>query len=211
MKKKLLCAFFLLSLIPASAQVTLKPGIRAGANFSTITNTELDTKTDFYIGAYAALKLSRFYTMQPEITYSRQGAEGNISTYVNQYDYNTGYDTSYYTTNNVDLELQYISLALINKFTLTNSFNIHVGPTFDIIANKRPYINADVDLGITAGVGCTLPIGLTIEARVKKGIIDVIDNYYYDYNNNYNDYGSPTNLVFSIGASYSFDVTGSTK
>jgi hypothetical protein len=204
MKKTVLFAFFLLSVFSATAQVTLKPGIRAGANFSTLTNTGLDTKTDFYVGAFAALKLTRFYTMQPEITYSRQGAEGQLR----YTDYN-----GYADYQNVDIELQYISLALVNKFTLTDNFNVHLGPTFDIIANSPGSLNADVDLGLTAGVGYTLPFGLTIEARVKKGIINTLDEYYYDYDYNYNDYGwgNTTNLVFSVGVSYSFSVTGATK
>lgn len=211
MKKSLLIAFLLVSAFSATAQVTFRPGIRAGANFSTITDTDLDTKIDFYIGAFGAIRLSRFYTMQPEITYSRQGAKGTISTYVNQYDYNTGYDTSYYASQNVDFELQYIALALINKFTLTDSFNVHLGPTFDIIANSPRYLNADVDLGITAGAGYTTPFGLSIEARVKKGFVDILDSYYYGNNYSYDSYDSPTSLVFSVGVSYSFKVTGSTK
>lgn len=205
MKKTLLFAFFLLSVFSATAQVTIKPGIRAGANFSTLTNTDLDAKTDFYVGGFAAIKLTKFYTMQPEVTYSRQGAEGQLRVT----DYN-GYTTS----RNADIELQYISLALVNKFTLTNSFNVHLGPTFDIIANSPGYLNADVDLGLTAGVGYTLPFGLTIEARVKKGVINVLDDYYYnDYNYSYDNYGwdNATNLVFSLGVSYSFNVTGATK
>lgn len=204
MKKTLLFAFFLLSAISATAQVTIKPGIRAGANFSTLTNTDLDAKTDFYVGGFAAIKLTKFYTMQPEVTYSRQGAEGQLRTSDNNG--NTIY-------RNADIELQYISLALVNKFTLTDNFNIHLGPTFDIIANSPGYLNADVDLGLTAGVGYTLPFGLTIEARVKKGIVNVLDDYYYNYDYNYNDYGwdNSTNLVFSVGVSYSFKVTGATK
>lgn len=202
----------LFTIIAAKAQVTLRPGLRAGANFASITDTGLDTKTDFYIGGFAALKISRFFTVQPEINYSRQGGKGPINTYVYQYDYNTGYDSSYYTTQNVSVDLQYVSLSIVNKFTFTDEINVHVGPVFDILANSPVYANADVDLGITAGVGYTLPFGLTVEARVKKGLVDVLDDYFltggYGYSDNYDN---TTNLVFSIGASYSFSVTGSTK
>jgi Outer membrane protein beta-barrel domain len=206
MKKALLLAFFALTAFFANAQVTVKPGIRGGVNFSSLTNSDFDTKTDFYVGTFAAVKLTRFYTLQPEITYSRQGAEGKL--YYEYYDSNTG--NYVYDQRNVDVELQYIALALINKFTLTDSFNIHVGPTFDIIANSPEYVDTDVDVGITAGLGYTLPFGLTIEARVKKGFVDVMNDYDYDYSYD-GEYGNMTNLVFSVGLSYSFKVTGSNK
>ncbi|QEE48598.1 PorT family protein [Flavobacterium alkalisoli] len=204
MKKKLLFAFFMLGLFAASAQVTFKPGFRAGANFSRLTNTDLDTKTDFYVGAIGALKLTRFYTLQPEIGYSRQGAKGDL------YFYDSYYGESY--TENVDIKLEYVTLTLINKFTFNDAINFQVGPTFDIGTNVDNRYQNDVDLGITAGIGYTLPFGLSIEGRVKKGIADVLDTYYYsDGSNYYYEDHSNTNLVFQVGISYTFDVKGASN
>lgn len=203
MKKTLLFAFLMLAAISAEAQVTFKPGLRAGVNFSQITNTDLGNKTDFYVGAFGALKLSRFYTLQPEINYSRQGGKGNIIVY-------DGLQNA--ESRNVDISLNYISLSAMNKFTFSDEFNLHVGPTFDIITNSKNNYSTEVDMCIAAGIGYTLPMGLTIEARVKKGIIDVVDSYYTgNYYNSLSDYGSTTNLVFSVGLSYSFEVKGATK
>lgn len=200
MKKTLLFACLLLAAISAEAQVTFKPGIRAGANFSRITNTELNNKTDFYIGAFGALKLTRFYTLQPEINYSRQGGKGDIYLY--------NFDSQSYDRKNIDVSLNYISLSAMNKFTFSDELNLHIGSTFDIITDSRSYNSTEVDMCIAAGIGYTLPMGLTIEARVKKGIINVVD-YYSE--GNYNNYGTNANLVFSLGLSYSFDVKGATK
>ncbi|MEZ0130174.1 hypothetical protein AB9T88_10605 [Flavobacterium sp. LBUM151] len=72
-----LLAFF--AFAKTQAQVTFRPGIQAGINISKITDSGLDSKTDFYIGAFGALKLSKFYTLQPEITYSKQGGKGTAS------------------------------------------------------------------------------------------------------------------------------------
>lgn len=203
MKKTLLFAFLLLAAISAEAQVTFKPGLRAGVNFSQITNTDLGNKTDFYVGAFGALKLSRFYTLQPEINYSRQGGKGNIIVY-------DGLQNA--ESRNVDISLNYVSLSAMNKFTFSDEFNLHVGPTFDIITNSKNNYSTEVDMCLAAGIGYTLPMGLTIEARVKKGIIDVVDSYYTgNYYNSLSDYGSTTNLVFSVGLSYSFEVKGATK
>ena len=204
MKKTLLSVIVLICSLTAVAQVTIKPGVRGGINFARLTNTDLDTKTDFYFSAFGALKLSRFYTMQPEIGYSRQGAEGTMTYY-------DSFEDIYYTEN-LNVKLEYVTLTFINKFTLTDSFNIHVGPTFDIGANTRSEYVDDIDLGITAGIAYTLPFGLAVEARIKKGLVDVMDDYYYNDNDYYyGDDNVNSNIVFQVGLSYSFDVTGTNK
>jgi len=204
MKKILLLSALFFAAVSVQAQVTFRPGVRGGLNIANISGTDLDAKADFYIGAFGALKLSRFYTLQPEATYSRQGGKGDVSLY----DYNTGN----YNRQNIDLSLQYISLSALSKFTLSDSFNVHVGPTFDIITSSGRYTYNDVDLGVTAGVGYTLPMGLTIEARVKKGFVEAVDTYYYNDGDDYYYNGNTgTNLVFSLGVSYSFDVKGASK
>lgn len=186
----------------ASAQVTFKPGIRAGANLSRITQSDFDTRSDFYVGGFGAIKFTRFYTLQPEINYSRQGGKGEGTFY----DWNTSTNIPF----KGDIEIQYLSFGLINKFTFNDAINIHVGPFFDFETGSNVNTNAEVDLGITAGVGYTLPFGLTIEARVKKGLIDVLESDDYSdfyYTDNYN-----TNFMFQLGLSYSFGgLTGTTK
>jgi len=60
MKKILLIALLFFAAVSVGAQVTLRPGIRAGANLSSITGTDLDSKLDFYIGGFAALNFQSF-------------------------------------------------------------------------------------------------------------------------------------------------------
>lgn len=195
-----LMAVCLLTAFAAQAQVTFKPGIRGGVNFASIRQTDFDSRTDFYVGGLGAIKFSRVYTMQPEITYSRQGAQGEIG-YMNP-------DTGVMSRVDTDIEIQYLSFALMNKFTFSEKFDVHVGPTLDFETGSNVNTNVEFDMGIMAGVGYTFPFGLTLEARVKKGIIDVLEtddyedddfDFAYDYN---------TNFVFQIGGSYTFDITG---
>lgn len=168
------------------AQVTFSPGLRGGANFSHFTkgndyysnnsnysSVNYDTHTDFYIGFYGALKLSRFYTLQPEIDYSAQGSNSN-----------TG-----------DFNVDYLSVEVINKFTFSDKFNIHFGPTLDFVVSKDFNTEADVDMAFVLGAGYNFTPNFGVEARVKKGIINVI---YDDVNH--------TNVVFSLGATYTFDI-----
>lgn len=193
MKKTLFTALLCLAVIVESqAQVSFKPGVRAGANFSKLTQLESSFKTDFYVGAYAGLQIGRFYTLQPELTYSNQGGAD-----MELMNYNDG------TLERGQIDISYVSLAVINKLHFSDRVNFHLGPMFDIQTGRNPYTNAEVDIAFTAGLGFTIVDGLAIEGRIKKGIVDVVDSY-YSYSNspyvgNYN-----TNFLFQLGLSYTF-------
>ena len=194
-KGLLVLLFLFFGLVQVKAQVTFKPGLRGGANFSHFSkgsnyyyadpydlsspgnsNIQYETKTDFYLGFYGALKLAKHYTLQPEINYSSQGSKYRSS------------------TSNVDLNVDYMSFGVMNKFTFGDRFNLHVGPTLDFVVNKDFRTETDLDMAFVLGAGISLTRNFGIEGRVKKGIIPVIDfgNYH-------------TNVVFSIGGTYTFD------
>lgn len=207
MKKITLLVVSLIAL-GASAQVTVKPGVRAGLNLSTFTNTDFDRKADFYVGGFVAIKLAKFYTLQPELNYTRQGAKGT------EYYYSSDFDpiaTTY--SRDVDYSLQYVSLGIMNKFNIVNGFHAIVGPTLDFkVGDNFPgYIGNElvgVDLGLNGGLGYTLPMGLTIEARYKLGLVDIFGNNfdedYYDEDNNGNYDDVILNSLVQLGVSYSF-------
>lgn len=180
-------------IVQTQAQVTFRPGLRGGANFSHFTkgndysnntpnNGNFDTHTDFYMGFYGALKLSKYYTLQPEIDYSSQGSN-----------YSSDGESRKY---NVD----YLSAEVINKFTFTDQFNIHFGPTLDFVVSQDFNTEADVDMAFVLGAGYNFTPNFGIEARVKKGIINV---FYSDFDNANTNH---TNVVFSLGANYTFDI-----
>ncbi len=189
------------------AQVSFKPGLRGGVNFShftqgdayedyyydnngnyvsTTNREEFGSKTDFYVGFYGALQLSKFYTLQPEIDYSRQGAT---------YKGNNG-------VGDTDLEVSYLSIAVINKFSFSK-FNIHVGPTIDFQVQDNFPTENELDFAFVLGAGYNFTKNFGLEARVKKGIIPVLDGYNDDFYYGGDDH---TNVVFSVGATYTFDV-----
>lgn len=196
MKKALyLLAIILGGTALGNAQVTFKPGIRGGLNFSHFSqgndafyddgyntnNRDFSSKTDFYVGFFGDLKLTKYYSLQPEINYSRQGST---------YDFFNG------TTNvSRDLEVSYLSIGVANKFTF-NKFNVHVGPTIDFLTEQNFDNDASFDLAFILGAGYEITPNFGLEARIKKGIIPVLD---------YSD-GNHTNVVFSVGAFYKFDV-----
>jgi hypothetical protein len=202
MKKLFIIAFLALGFYQAQAQVTFRPGLRGGLNFSHFTkgdsyntyytdqygnyvNTtnrdEFTSKTDFYLGFFGALKLSKVYTLQPEIDYSRQGATFKVQ---------NGKEDK--------LDVSYLSVAVVNKFTFNDKFNIHLGPTIDFVVENSNNFDpdSDVDLAFQLGAGYDFTNNFGIEARVKKGIVPVLD---FSQSNH-------TNVVFSVGATYTFDV-----
>lgn len=199
MRKLTVIAFFLFASI-MSAQVTFKPGLRAGASFSNFSNTRSDYKTDFYIGGFGEIKLTKFYTLQPEITYSQQGAD-NVKTFIR---YNNGPDV----IESRNLEIDYLSLAMINKFTFNGGFQLQVGPTLDFrLQDNLLYQKSDVDLAFIMGIAYKLKSGLTFEARFKKGLVDVLDSDIYESNRDNDEFWLAdynTNISFQLGISYPF-------
>jgi len=210
MKKAIVTALFLgLGIFQTSAQVTVKPGIKAGLNLSSLTNSNADSRTDFYAGGFVDIKLASFYTLSPELIYSRQGAD-NVNNFFDEL-YFPNPDDPAFRSRSFDIELQYISLGVINKFRIVEGFHAMVGPSFDFKVGDN-LDNDDLigfDLGILGGLGYTFPIGVTVEARFKQGLADIFgDNYSYnyDYDDNYNDNLDhiKLNQVLQFGVSYTF-------
>ncbi|WP_163398597.1 porin family protein [Flavobacterium fluviatile] len=193
MRKITLIAFVLfIGLLTTQAQVKVSPGLRGGLNFSTLTNVENNSsKTDFYLGGLVNIKFNKYFSLQPEITYSRQGDEGRY------FEDGRFYSEKY--------ELNYITLGAVAKFNFGGSgFHILGGPSLDFKVDDN-YINTNpenFDLALVGGVGYTFPNGLTFEARVKQGLVDIYgydgvdDDYYYDE--------IILNQVFQLGISYTF-------
>lgn len=182
----------------AGAQTSFKPGLRGGLSFSTISETKSSYKTDFYIGALGEINITKIYGLQPEITYSRQGSN------------NVGY---YFNDNNQneivkfrDLQLGYLSFTLLNKLTFGPGIQLQFGPAVDVLVNDNlDKVETYNDLALISGIAYRLPSGLTFEARLKKGILDVFDSSYYNDRNDYYLFGSyNTNVNFQLGLSYAF-------
>jgi hypothetical protein len=198
MKKITSIVFVLIiGLATSQAQVKVSPGIRGGLNISNLSNFDSDPKSDFYAGGFVAIKFNKYFTLQPEITYSRQGAE------VREFEIDGP------GSRTVNYDLNYISLGAVAKFHFGGGgFHILGGPSLDIKTDDNfpeyDYNPVGTDLSIIGGVGYSLPNGLTFEARFKQGLIDIygydgLDNdYYYD--------DLILNTVFQLGISYTFNV-----
>jgi len=186
-----------LSLTAAQAQVTFRPGLRAGLGLSNL-GFHGDFKPDFYLGALGQINLTKRYTLQPEINYSRQGANNMEQTQMY-------YDNNNYLvrSKSVDVNIDYLTVGVINKFSFPSGFQIQFGPTIDFVVDTNlQYNDSDVDLGFVTGLGYKLPSGLLLEARFKANIVDNYGSYNDGYTYQEEQY-SPS-VTFQFGVSYAF-------
>lgn len=200
-KKKLAIAvFFFFAFAKTEAQVTFKPGLRGGLSLSTISEMHANYRPDFYIGGFGEINLSKRYALQPEINYIRQGSNNVARNFIDP-------NTQTETTVHQDLQMSYLSIALLNKLKF-GSFQVQFGPALDVLLNDNlAFRKTYNDLSFVTGVAYKMPSGLGFEFRFKKGLLDVLDSDYYHNNSNnhylFGDYN--TNINFQIGISYSFE------
>lgn len=188
-----------LTLQQMQSQVSFNPGVRTGLAFSTISEMHGNYKTDFYVGGFGEINLTKRYSLQPEINYSRQGSNDVVRKY-------TDPDTATEKFQRTDLDLDYISFSILNKLTFGSGIQVQFGPALDVLVHdnlvKRKEYN---DLSFVTGFAYWLPSGLTFEVRVKKGLLDVLESsYYYNDQNSYFFGNYNTNISFQLGVSYSF-------
>lgn len=207
MKKVFVIGFLLLS-ISAISQVNFRPGIRAGVNlarfsgdntrtftntngFTSESNTKFDLRTDMYVGGFGAISLGRFYILQPEINYTRQGSKVTYT------------DTNSGEKKTENLKISYLSFSIINKFH-SSGFNIHVGPTLDVVTDRNFSQDSsyEVDTAFVLGVGYNITDNIGIEARFKRGIVTVFETT--KTSGSSYDYNSHENVVFQLGAYFTF-------
>jgi hypothetical protein len=103
-----------------------------------------------------------------------------------------------------------LSLDAVVKFNFGGGgFHILAGPSLDIKTDDNfpdyDYNPVGADFGLIAGLGYSLPNGLTFEARFKQGLVDIYGYEGIDENDYYYD-DIILNRVFQIGISYTFKV-----
>ena len=188
--KKIVLSIVLLSGLMATSQITVNPGVRAGVNLANITNVENSKSlTDFYVGGFAEIDFSRFYKMQPEINYTRQGAS---------------------LDEGVNIEIQYLSLNIANKFYVVKDAGFHLiaGPSIAVKVGDNGEgglsdLLEEFDFVFFGGAGFDFDFGLAIEARYNIGLVDLFGSNVgesVDVSELY------LNKFFQIGATYKFDL-----
>ena len=74
MRKIVFLGLMVFGFTATQAQTEFRTGLRAGLNISTIEDVDASAKPGFYVGAFGNIKFTKFYSLQPELNFSMQGA-----------------------------------------------------------------------------------------------------------------------------------------
>ncbi|TYA73962.1 porin family protein [Seonamhaeicola marinus] len=198
MKKIILILFAVLS-INTFAQKKVSFGLKGGLNIASLTNSNLDSKLNGYAGVFLNVAFSDLYEMQPEILYSNQGGKLDIN-------------------NDQTVTIEYFSIGVANNFfvnrdgklylSIVPSIDLDVDDSFIGIVNDNEWEEGNdatfVDLALGIGLGYRVNNNLAIEARYKRGLIDVYSGSFHDFEVERYENETQFNSVFQIGISYRF-------
>ena len=179
---KKLIVFFAIVLLAFNAKA--QPGIKAGANFATITGDDAEDvkmRTAFYAGVYYNIMINEMFSFQPELVYSSQGAK-------------------FENSDNARLVLNYINLAGLFRYNTQSGFFVLTGPQLGFLTSakvKDDNTSVDfkdfvksTDFAWAFGLGYTFQSGFGIYGRYNLGLANIAED------------GDIKNSVIAIGFRY---------
>jgi hypothetical protein len=144
------------------AQKGIGLGIKAGANFAdqSVEDIDVNSVTDYHVGAYVNLNFSEKFGITPEVLYSAYGTKWE----------------------DVKVDYDYIAIPIMVRFLPAKFLSIEAGPQFSFLTKAEVEDVGDVkdqlknnDFGVAFGAGLHLPLGLQVGARYVLGFTDVSD------------------------------------
>jgi len=169
MKKIILAALLFVAASTTTQAQLVKFGVKAGVNFANQTgdvSTDFDIDkegiTSYHAGLVAEIKLLDRFAIQPELLYSTQGA------------------TYKYAAEEFKNELGYLSIPVMAKFYLTDSFSLEVGPQASFLLSEKDNVDFEdaetFEFGINAGLGFKLTENFFIQGRYGLGLTEASKN-----------------------------------
>lgn len=178
-KSVLVIALMLMSTTFISAQEYVYFGIKGGVNFSSFSGDGFDAyddpegRTAFHLGLLAEIPVGERFSIQPEVLYSAQG-----------------YDiASLEDANDIEYQLDYITVPVLAKFYVFNRFSLEAGPQIGFLVQEEVDFNpsedgGDIDLDddqfktvdFGVGLGASYKISnFFISGRYNIGLSDIYD------------------------------------
>ena len=199
MKKVVLIAILAVTSLTLSAQSKIRSGfgIKGGVNFANLNvkgdSEAFNTKTFYHAGLLSHIHVSDAFAIQPEVYYSRQGAE-----------------TEGPGAREI-VKLGYLNIPVLFQFMVGNGFRLQAGPQLGILLNADSEVDGNemeiddqlkkTDFSLVGGISYMLPSGLGFDARYNYGISDITnkDNVPAGAVSDY------SNRVFQVGLFYQFN------
>ncbi|WP_452220680.1 porin family protein [Lacinutrix salivirga] len=197
MRKLLSIAVFtVLGLSSINAQ-EIKFGAKGGVNFSSISgeNTDgVENLTSFHAGAVAEIMISDRVSFQPEVLYSKQGANSSFENELEKDEYK--------------YSLDYINVPLLAKIYIAEGFSVVAGPQIGFLLNAEEEYNytsksgvvrnisttedvkefyKSTDFSTSLGLGYQFDNGLNFGARYNLGLSNINDGNDTDDSKNQNN------------------------
>lgn len=147
-------------------------GIKGGVNFYSLNtdpdNASLKTLTGFNVGALGHFHLNRKWALQPELTYSLQGAKTELP------------------GDDLKLKLGYINLPILFQYMFDNGFRVQAGPQVGLLVSAKNKVGSaetdvkdnfsNIDAAISAGLSYVHPqSGVGIDARYNLGLNNIVE------------------------------------
>jgi hypothetical protein len=191
--KQLLTVALAMTLVACTASAqNVNIGVKAGLNVYTIhsdnDDADFNSMAGFHGGLLAHIHMSRQFAMQPEITYSSQGAK-----------YTLGGD-------DFKTKLGYINVPVMFQYMFDNGFRLQAGPQLGILVSakgedengnsldiKDQLNTAEFALGVGAGY-VHVPSGFGVDVRYNLGISNISKD----------DDAKAMNRGFQVGVFYLF-------
>jgi hypothetical protein len=142
-----------------------KFGIKGGVNISRFKidpSTNTDARTGYHVGMLTHIHLNRTFALQPELTYSTQGAV--------------------YSNGRKD-KVNYVNVPVLVQLMIGEGLRLETGPQIGFLASAKRQVNpADVgienmfkktDFSWSVGTGFLTSSGLGVDVRYNIGINDI--------------------------------------
>ena len=184
MKKILIAAIALFIGSGAFAQ-DVRVGIKAGANLSTVTNTDYPAKMKFgfHVGGFLDFKFNERFSLQPELLYSAQGVNVEFTT-VEYDDNDNGHNVNIFSSTSFD----YVNVPVLLKINITEGFSAEIGPQIGFLIGAtqkgkkdgvlvhseslKKYCNT-IDITALAGLSYTFAKNFVVSARYGLGLTKI--------------------------------------
>lgn len=191
MKKTLILA--LSTVITSAAFSQVQFGIKAGYNHANLkyennSSVKTDPRSGYHAGFFTHIPVAGGFAIQPEVTYSLQGAEYEAPV--------LGKD-----------KISYVNIPVLLQYQLKGGLRLQTGPQLGILTENEfepangganseiPNVN-NLDFSWSAGLGYLSRIGLGVDLRYNHGISNI-----YESGNSNNEV---KNRVLQIGLFYQF-------